>query len=99
MDNFPGYPLSVLLCKIFFPQIRCRGPSYRESVGLLYRGADKSLARPGRKQARKHITDARDLNKIETRAVMKFFFLERQGAEGNSRHSDRNVSLFPSWSG
>jgi len=23
----------------------------------------------------------------------------RQGAEGNSRHSDRNISLFPSWSG
>ena len=23
----------------------------------------------------------------------------RQGAEGNSRHSERNVSLFPSWSG
>jgi len=24
------------------------------------------------------------------------FFLARQGAEGNSRHSDRNISLFPS---
>jgi len=23
----------------------------------------------------------------------------RQGAEGNSRHSDRNIGLFPSWSG
>ena len=22
-----------------------------------------------------------------------------QGAEGNSRHSDRNISLFPSWAG
>jgi len=22
-----------------------------------------------------------------------------QGAEGNSRHSDRNISLFSSWSG
>ena len=29
-----------------------------------YRGADKSLARPGMKQARKHIRDARDFNKI-----------------------------------
>ena len=38
-----------------------------------YRGADKSLARPGRKQARKHIRDARDFNNIETRAVIKFF--------------------------
>jgi len=41
----------------------------------LYRGADKSLARPGRKQARKHVRDARDFYNIETRAVIKFFFL------------------------
>jgi len=34
--------------------------------------------------------DARDFNNIETRAV-KFFFPARQGAEENSRHSDRNV--------
>ena len=40
----------------------------------IYRGADKSLARPGRKQARKHVRDARDFNNIETRAVIKFFF-------------------------
>ena len=39
-----------------------------------YRGADKSLARPGKTQARKHVRDARDFNNIETRAVMKFFF-------------------------
>ena len=43
---------------------------------LKYRGADKSLARPGRKQARKHVRDARDFNKIETRAVIKFLFLQ-----------------------
>jgi len=29
-----------------------------------YRGADKSLARPGRKQARNHIRDARDFNNM-----------------------------------
>ena len=40
-----------------------------------YRGADKSLARPGRKQARKHVRDARSFNNIETRAVIKFLFL------------------------
>jgi len=40
------------------------------------RGADKSLARPGRKQARKHVRDARDFIKIETRAVIKFLFLQ-----------------------
>jgi hypothetical protein len=37
------------------------------------RGAEKSLARPGKKQARKHVRDARDFNNIETRAVIKFF--------------------------
>ena len=40
------------------------------------RGTDKSLARPGRKQARKHVRDARDFNKIEARAVIKFVFLQ-----------------------
>ena len=64
---------------------------------LPYRGADMSLARPRRKQARKHVRDARDFNNIETRAVIKSFFLARQGAEG--RHYDRNISLFPSWLG
>jgi len=42
----------------------------------MYRGADKSLARPGRKQARKHVRDARDFNNIDTRAVIKNFFLQ-----------------------
>ena len=42
----------------------------------IYRGADKSLARPGRKQARKHVRDARNFNKIETRAVIKFLLLQ-----------------------
>ena len=62
------------------------------------RGADKSLARAGRKKDRKYFRDARDFNNIETRAV-KLLFLARQGAEGNSRHSDRNINLLPSWSG
>jgi len=39
-----------------------------------YRGADKSLARQGRKQPRKHVRDARHFNNIEKRAVMKFLF-------------------------
>ena len=42
----------------------------------MYRGAHKSLARSGRKQARKHVRDARDFNNIETRAVIKFLFLQ-----------------------
>jgi len=43
---------------------------------LIYRGAGKSLARQGRKQARKHVRDTRDFNNIETRAVTKFVFLQ-----------------------
>ena len=39
-----------------------------------YRRADKSLARPESEQSRKHVRDARDFNKIETRDVIKFFF-------------------------
>jgi len=31
-----------------------------------YRSADKSLARPGTKQARKHVGDAHDFNDVET---------------------------------
>jgi len=41
----------------------------------MYRSADKSLARPGRKQVQKHVRDARDFN-IETRAVIELFFLQ-----------------------
>jgi len=62
-------------------------------------GADKSLARPVRKQAQMHVRDAHDFSNIEMQAVIKFPPWARQGAEGNSHHSDRNTSLFPSWSG
>jgi len=41
-----------------------------------YRGADTSLTRPGRTQARKHVQDARDFNNIETRALIKIFPLQ-----------------------
>jgi len=40
-----------------------------------YRGTDKSLDWPGRKQARKHVRDTRDFNNIEKRADIKLFFL------------------------
>jgi hypothetical protein len=42
----------------------------------MYWGADKSLTRPGREQARKHVRDARDFNNIETRAVIEFSSLQ-----------------------
>jgi len=44
--------------------------------GCLYRRADKSLARPGRKEDRKHVRDARDFDNIEMRTVIKFVFLQ-----------------------
>jgi hypothetical protein len=40
---------------------------------IKYRGSDKSLAWPGRKQVRKNVRDAYNFNHIETRAVIKFF--------------------------
>jgi len=42
----------------------------------MYRVADKSLAQPAWKEARNHVRDARDFNNIETRAVIKVFFLQ-----------------------
>ena len=59
----------------------------------MYRGADKSLARTGRKQTLKHVRDECDFNKIETRAVIKFLFL--QGKAPKEIHA---ISFFPSWS-
>jgi len=47
--------------------------SWLHSWRMAYRGADKYLARPGRKQARKRVRDASDFNNIETRVVNKFF--------------------------
>ena len=35
--------------------------------------------------------DACHFNNIETRPVIKYLFPARQGAEGNARHSDRNI--------
>ena len=64
------------------------------SLTKFCRGADKSLVRPGREQARKHVRDARDFNNVETRAVTNFFFSARQRAEGNSRHSTETLSCF-----
>jgi len=51
----------------------------------LHRGADKSLARPGRKQARKRVRDARNFNNIETRDASIFFSL--QGKEPKEIHA------------
>jgi len=54
-------------CFIFI----CLGTNVR-SVKCVCRGAGKSLAWPGWKQARKDVRDTCDFNKIETWAVIKF---------------------------
>jgi len=56
------------------PRVRLVTP-FECLVSRVYCGADNSLARPGRKQARKHVRYARDFNNIEPRAVINFFFL------------------------
>ena len=52
-------------CRHSFQQFTCRS-------------ADKSLARAGNKQSRKHLRNALDFNNIETRAVIKFFYKARR---------------------
>ena len=71
--------------------LRTKGLAWCYSIQLIFNvwssqcgGTDKSLARPGRKQARQHVRDAGDFNNIETRAV-KFFSL--QGKEPKEIHA------------
>ena len=80
----------------------------------MYRGPDKSLVRPGRKQTRKRVKDARDFNNIEMRAAIKFFFLQGKAPKeihtiltetlasflsSRFRTYQPPCNLFPSWSG
>jgi len=53
----------------------------------MYRGANKSLARTGRKQALKHVRDMRGFNNIGTRAVIKLFFFPLQGEAPKEIHA------------
>jgi len=68
------------------------------SKSAITRGADKSLAQPGRKKARMRVRDARDNNNIETRDVIRIvFFL--QGKAPKEIHSilTGTVDCFLSW--
>ena len=58
---------------------------------FIYRGADKFLALPGRKKARKHFRNARDFNNIEKQAVNEFFSL--QGKAPKEIHAILTVTL------
>jgi len=61
-----------------------------------HRGADKSLARPGRKQARNMSGTFPFLKKPGPRLPKSSPPPPpaRQGTQGNSRHSDRNITCF-----
>jgi hypothetical protein len=71
----------------------------RRIICPLYRDADKSLARLGRKKALKHAKDASDFNDIETRAVIKFFF-SLQGKAPKEIHAiliETLACFLPGW--
>jgi len=68
------------------------------AYAVLNRGTDKYLDRQGKKHARTHVRDVRDFNNIETRAVIKYFFL--QGKEPNEIHAILTEKLdcfLPGW--
>jgi len=67
----------------------CRSTETCTAVAL------KSLARPGRKQARKHVRDARDFNNIEKRAVIKFVFLQGKAPEKIHAILTETLACFP----
>ena len=71
------------------------------SIDCFYQCADKSLTRPRRKRARKHVKGRARFQQHRYASChhVVLFPPARQGAEGNSRHCDRSISLFPSWSG
>jgi len=60
------------ICNIYCFSMITMATQTRLRITLHYLFADKPLARPGRKQARKHVRDARDFHNNETRAVIKF---------------------------
>jgi len=78
-----------LTSRFYKMQINCslakQHLAFQEGLCSKYRGAEKSLGRPGRKQAWKHVRDARDFNNMEIELSSSFFFPARQGTEGNSR--------------
>jgi len=63
---------------------------HEPSIYRMYWGADKSLGRPGRKQAQKHVRDAREFNNSETRAVIKVSFFCK------ARRRSKYISVCPS---
>jgi len=65
----------------------------------MYRDADKSLAPTTKETSSEACQGRARFQQHRDASCHQVSFPARQGAEGNSRHSDRNISLFPSWSG
>ena len=65
----------------------------------LYQGADKSLARSGREKSSEAYQGRAQFQQNREASCHQVCFPTRQGAEGNSLHSDRDFSFFPCWSG
>ena len=80
----------------FLKQSKEPPPTKVNKLLTKYRGADKSLAQPRRKQARKHVRDARVFN-IQTRAVIKFFFLQGKAPKEIHAILTETLAFFPSW--
>jgi len=64
---------------------------------LTYRGADKSLACPERKQAPKHVGDTSDINNIEERAVKLFFLQGKAPKEIHTILTETLACFLPGW--
>jgi len=65
----------------------------------MYRRADKSLAPTTKETILEACQGRTQFQQHRDASCHQVFFLARRGAEGNSHHSDRNINLFPSWSG
>jgi len=71
--------------------------SYGSRYQRKYRGADESLARPVRKQARKHVREARDFNNTETRSVIIFFLQGKAPKEIHAILTETLAFYLPDW--
>ena len=63
----------------------------------MYRGADKSLARPGRKQARKHVMDARFQQHRDASRQVFFFLQGKAPKEIHAILTEPLACFLPGW--
>ena len=93
--HFFSFILVVLVVFTYFISISCL-----TSVCpiIMYLDVDKSLARPGRIEARKYVRDARDFNNMEDRSVKFFIFLQvKAPKEIHPILTETLACLLPGW--